>query len=225
MKDAGSHEASKLVETMTPEIGIRLEYSDGRSALTSLSHANSALAGVGSRVWPLDLTGVPADVRRLLEQPTLTGAEEERLKVHFLLSRERLLEIIGDASRKPHVEGGGALSTSVVSHGYSYPQLWVVQGGIDYSRFDRFHVNVADDGTGVDEVLQLLSGRGVVIRQRLPTGVVLTLHLDCPGDSVGWLVTYDGGNPHIGSLSAAAPGTKALVQAIGPERWSVRYKG
>jgi hypothetical protein len=214
-----------LVETMTQEIGIRLEYSDGRPSLTSLSHANSALAEVGSRVWPLDLTGVPADVQGLLEQPTLTEAEEERLKVHFLLSRERLLEIIGDAGRKPHVEHGGALSTSVVSHGYSYPQLWVVQGGIDYSRFDRFHVNVADDGTGVDEVLQLLSGRGVVIRQRLPTGVVLTLHLDCPGDSAGWLVTYDGGNPHIGSLSAAAPGTKALVQAIGPERWDVRYEG
>ena len=25
--------------------------------------------------------------------------------------------------------------------------------------------------------------------------------------------------------SAAAPGTKALVQAIGPERWDVRYEG
>ena len=114
----------------------------------------------------LRVTGVPADVQRLLGQPTLTNAEEERLKAHFLLSRERLLDVIGDAGRKPHVEGGGALSTTVLSHGYSYPQLWVVQGGIDYSRFDRFHVNVADDGTGVDEVLQILSGQGIVIRLR-----------------------------------------------------------
>ena len=182
------------------------------------------MADVGGGVWPLDLSGTPADIRRLLDQPTVTAAEEERLKAYFLLSRERLLQIIGDAGRKPHVPGGGALSTTVVSHGYSYPQLWAVQGGIDYSRFDRFHVNVADDGTGVDEVLQILSGRGIVIRQRLRSGAALTLTLDCPGDSAGWLVTYDGGNPHIGSLSSAAPGTKALVQAIGPERWDIRYE-
>src|SRR5262245_60252035 len=128
------------------------------------------MAEVGGGVWPLDLSGVPADIRRLLEQSTVTEAQEERLKTHFLLRRERLLEIIRSAGRKPHVDGGGALSTTVVSHGYSYPQLWVVQGGIDYSRFDRFHVNVADDGTGVDEVLQMLSGRGIVIRQRQGAG-------------------------------------------------------
>ena len=39
------------------------------------------------------------------------------------------------------------------AHSYSYPNVWVVQEGIDYSRFDRFHVNAADDGTGVHEVL------------------------------------------------------------------------
>jgi hypothetical protein len=213
-----------LVETLAPDVGIRLEFSDRRPALTSLPHVNATMAAVGAGVWPLDLASVPADVQHLLGQPTLTNAEEERLKAHFLLSRERLLEVISNAGRKPHVEGGGALSTSVVSHGYSYPQLWAVQDGIDYSRFDRFHVNVADDGTGVDEVLQILSGRGIVIRQRLPSGVVLSLHLDCPADHAGWLVTYDGGSPHIGSLSAAAPGTKALVQAIGPDRWRVRYE-
>jgi hypothetical protein len=223
MKDAGSQRPN-LVEIMAAEIGIRLEFSDGRPALTSLPEANAAMAAVGAGVWPLDLTGEPVDIQHLFRQPTLTDAEEERLKAHFLLSRERLLEVIARAGRKPHVEGGGALSTSVVSHGYSYPQLWVVQGGIDYSRFDRFHVNVADDGAGVDEVLQILSGRGIVIRQRLPNGGFFSLRLDCPADNAGWLVTYDGGNPHIGSLSAAAPGTKALVQAIGPERWSVRYE-
>src|SRR5262249_31529702 len=154
----------------------------GRPALISLSHVNAAMAEVGAHVWPLDLTGVPADVRRLLEQPTLTTAEEERIKAHFLLPRERLLEILRGAGRKPHVDGGGALSPTVVSHGYSYPQLWVVQGGIDYTRFDRLHVNVADDGTGVDEVLQMLSGRGIAIRQRQRAGAVWTLTLDCPSD-------------------------------------------
>ena len=43
-----------------------------------------------------------------------------------------------------------------------------MEEGADYSRFDRFHVNVAEDGTAVDEVMQILSGSGVRILQRLP---------------------------------------------------------
>jgi hypothetical protein len=204
--------------------GIRLEFSDGRPTLTSLSHIEPPMAEVGSRVWPLQLASAPANVQWLLKQPTLTEAQEERLRAHFLLPREHLLKIIRDAGRKPHVHGGGALSTFVVSHQYSYPRLWVVQEGIDYSRFDHFHVNVADDGTGVDEVLQMLSGSGIIIKQRLPTGLILTLYLECPAEDAGWLVTYNGSNPHIGSLSGAAPGTKVLVQVIGPQRWDVKYE-
>ena len=203
--------------------GLRLEVSGSPAAVTVLADVNRKLVVLGSKVWRLDLGSAPADVRSLLARSTLEAAEMSRLMSHFLLSRERLLEIIAEAGRMPHVSGGGALSTHVDSHGYSYPQLWVVQDGIDYTRFDRFHVNTADDGTGVDEVMQVLSGAGIVIRHRLPDGKVLALHVDCPSDDAGWLVTYDGGHPHIGSLSGARPGTKALVQAVGPPRWSVRY--
>jgi len=203
--------------------GLRLEASGSPVVATTLADVNRELTVVRSKVWPLDLQGAPAAVRRLLAKPTLDAAETATIMDHFLLSRERLLAIIAEAGRAPNVPGGGALSTQVDSHGYSYPQLWLVQDGTDYSRFDRFHVNTADDGTGVDEVLQLLSGAGIVIRHRLPDGNVLALHVGCPNSDAGWLVTYDGGHPHIGSLSSARPGTKALVQAIGPPRWSVRY--
>jgi hypothetical protein len=43
----------------------------------------------------------------------------------------------------PRVPGGGALTTFVSPHAYSYSQLFVVLDDVDYSRFDRFHVNVA----------------------------------------------------------------------------------
>jgi hypothetical protein len=56
--------------------------------------------------------------------------------------------------------------------------------------------------------LQVLSGRGVVVRRRRPDGNAHTLRLDCPNDRTGWMVSYNGGEPHIGSLSGAAPGTK-----------------
>jgi hypothetical protein len=205
---------------MATDAGIRLEFSDGRPALTAISDVNAALADVGSHVWPLDLHHVPAEMQRLLLQPTLTTDEAERLKAHFLLPRARLLEVIMNAGRTPHVQDGGALTTVVSTHGYSYPQLYLVKQNDDYSRFDRFHVNVADDGTGVDEVLQLLSGRGIVILQRMRHATVLSLYLDRPG----WLVTYNGGNPHIGSLSQAEVGTKVLVQIVGPAIWRMRYE-
>lgn len=202
------------------EESTRLEFSDERQQVTSLAEINGALAEVGSRLWPLDLHHAPADIQQLLRQPALTAVEAGRVEAHFLLSRERLLEIIVRAGRTPHVPTGGALTTVVLTHGYSYPQLYLVQQDTDYTRFDRFHVNVADDGTGVDEVLQMLSGRGVVIVQRSARAGILTLHLNSPG----WLVTYDGNNPHIGSLSRAEVGTKLLVQAIGPSQWRMRYE-
>ena len=110
----------------------------------------------------------------MLRQPSLTEAESERIKTHFLLSRQRLLEIIAGAGRMPQVQGGGELTTFVSPHDYSYPQLYLVKDGSEYSRFDRFHVNLADDGTGVDEIMQILSGNGVRLLQQAPGGGVLT---------------------------------------------------
>ena len=115
------------------------------------------------------------------------------------------------------------MSTYVTSHDYSYPQLYLVEDGIDYSRFDRYHVNTAEDGTGVDEVMHILAGRGVTFLQRQPSGAELTLQLDCPDEDSGWIITYSGAYPHIGSISGATSGAKILMQIIGPPRWAIRY--
>ncbi len=189
----------------------------------SLDAVNAGLAPYGARVRPLDLADLPEDVRRLLTQPNLTESEAERIKAQFLLSRERLLQLIAEAGRAPHVAGGGSMTPYVENQGYAYPQLYLAEAGVDYGRFDRFHVNTADDGTGVDEIGQLLYGGGIRILQRRPGLGVTSLHLACPSADHGWIVTYDGGSSHIGSLSAASPGTKFLMQVIGSERWSLRY--
>jgi hypothetical protein len=208
---------------MTSETGILLKFSGRQPSLADLEKINAVLAEIGSGVWSLDLSGAPDDIQRLLRKPTLTETEAEQVRTHFLLPRERLLEIIAAAGRQPNVPGGGELTTFVSNYGYSYPQLWILQGDEDFSRFDRFHVNVSEDGIGTDEVAQLLWGGGLVIHHRLPTGIILTINLDCPGESSGWLITYDGAKPHIGSFSQAAPGTKCLVQVIGPAHWIMRY--
>ena len=202
--------------------GLRLERAGG-PALVEIGAVNAALARYGAGVWPLELDGASADIRALLARPAPTGDEAGRIKAAFLLPRAALLETIAAAGRAPHVEGGGALATEVVNHGYAYPQLLVVEAGADYSRFDRFHVNVADDGTAVDEVMQILAGGGIRIFQRLSGEAPAVLTLDCPAADRGWTVTYDGAVSHIGSMSAAAVGTKSLMQVIGPARWTMRY--
>lgn len=203
-------------------VGLRLERGDG-PPLVDAEAVNDALAPFGARVWPLDLSGVAPDIRALVALPTLDAAQAENIKTALLLPREALLAKLAEAGRSPHVPGGGALETEVANHGYSYPQLFVVEEGADYTRFDRFHVNVAEDGTAVDEVMQILSGSGVRILQRLRGEEAVTLTLDCPSADRGWTVTYDGAVSHIGSMSAAAPGTKTLMQVFGPARWTMRY--
>ena len=202
--------------------GLRLERG-GDPTLVGIEAVNAALTRFGAGVWPLDLGGIAPGIRRLLDLPTLDAVQSRRIEAAFLLSREALLAKLAEAGRSPHVPGGGALATEVANHGYAYPQLFVVEEGADYSRFDRFHVNVAEDGTAVDEVMQILSGGGVRILQRLPGEEPVTLTLDCPSADRGWTVTYDGAVSHIGSMSSAAPGTKALMQVFGPARWTMRY--
>ena len=204
--------------------GVRLEFSGGRASLTDLDDINAALSPVGARLRLVDLRGVPSDIRELLGKPTLDEGEAVAVRDHFLLPRERLLGLIEQAGRAPQVPGGGEMSTLDATNGVRYPQLYIVEAGTDYTRFDRFHTNTSDEGPGVDEVVQLLSGGRFRVLQRPPGREAYTLQLDCIADEYGWVLTYDGGYPHIGSLSGGRPGTKLLVQAIGPARWEMRYK-
>ena len=185
---------------------------------------NEELAEIQMRVMPLDLRPHPKAIRELLQKPSLDAAESDRIKAQFLMSRERLLEVIRGAGREPQAEGGGALETHVMPHDYSYPQLFQVEEGTDYARFDRFHCNVAEDGScAVDEVLQMLAGGPHQVLHRTPSGDTLFLELTCPSDDDGWVVTYSGATPHSGRIGYARIGTKALVQVIGPARWIMDY--
>ena len=202
--------------------GISLELKPSGRTVLGAEAANEALATFGTGLWPIDLTAASDDVRVLLSRPKLTSAEVAIVREAFLLPRERLLEVIVASGREPSVPDGGELSTLDVANNVTYPQLYIVEAGVDYSRFDRLHQNQADDGTELDEVLSILSGSGVRLIQRLPDGNEATLQVDCVDGQTGWLLSY-GGHPHIGSFTGASPGTKALVQAIGPVRWQARY--
>lgn len=205
------------------DAGLLFEASDGRRDVTALADVQKAFAEVGAAVWPLDLSRTPEEIRALLRKPSPAEEERKTLLQHFLLPRERLLEIIAAAGREPHVTGGGELVTRVENQGASYPLLHVSDGEADFSRFDRFHRNHSSDGVYIDEIVQVLCGEGLVIRFRRPDGVELTLRVSCPDESAGWLLFYAGDIPHIGSMSDAVRGTKCVVQAIGPPVWNMNY--
>jgi hypothetical protein len=174
-------------------------------------------------VWPLDLSGTPGDVRRLLDQPSLNTDENRRALDHFAFPVGRLLELISEAGRDPKVPGGGATSTLDSTHDVHYPELYVREPDSDFSRFDRLHVNHSADGTGVDETLQVLCGRDVRIVHSLPELGTITLFLSCPSPDDGWIASYSGTTPHIGSFTDASVGSKVLVQIIGPPVWIMDY--
>jgi catechol 2,3-dioxygenase-like lactoylglutathione lyase family enzyme len=204
---------------------LRLTLSGSSAPLTSYADVAAALAPLGVGLWPLELGRAPEGVRTLLRKPHLDESEAGRVRAHFLMPRPRLLEVVGATGRTPHSAGGGALETLDTTHDVPYPELYQVEAGTDYSRFDRFHVNVSgEDGTAVDEFMQVLAGSGVRFLQRLPSGGELALELACPDAASGWLLAYNGGRQHIGSFTACAPGSKILMQIIGPARWVMRYE-
>jgi hypothetical protein len=208
---------------MGSESGIRLERKGTPGHLDSLERINAELAPIGARFWAQDWSGLSDDLRDFLADADPSPERVAEVLPDFLLPRERLLEIIAEAGREPHVPGGGELVTLDETHGATYPQLYVARAGEDFSRFDRLHVNVSAEGTPVDDVVQLLCGSELVVQFRMPSGERLKVHLACPSATAGWLLTVDCALPFIGSLSSAPVGTKALSQVIGPPRWKMVY--
>lgn len=205
-----------------PSGNLRLWLPGRDQAICVQDEINSILRNVGSAIWPLETATAPEEIRVLLEASRLDPNESKRVMDHFLLPRERLLELVLAAGRTPGTDGGGFLSTTDKTHDVVYPQLYQVLEGIDYSRFDRFHVNRSLTQTGVDEIMHLLYGSGVVLHQNIPDQGVFRLEIDCPVGQ-GWTLTYDGDLPHIGSISGASPGAKILMQIFGPEEWEMLY--
>ena len=56
---------------------IQLDFSDGRPGVTDLAEINGATQQVAWGVWPLDLSQAPADVKKLVSQPTLKAEEAD----------------------------------------------------------------------------------------------------------------------------------------------------
>ena len=192
--------------------GLLLEYADGRKPITALIEIQKILNRFGTGLWPINLQNTPQELKHLLKNTVLSDAESDKIQKYFQLSKEDLVKTITDAGRKPHLLEGEHTSF-----------LFITKENEDYSRYDRLHVNVSADGLGVDEVMQMISGSGYILTQSSEQHETIKLQIDCPTEEQGWLLTYSGCIPHIGSVTSAVVGTKLLVQVLGPKQWELRY--
>ena len=64
--------------------GLRLARGRAAPAPATLADVNDALTGYGARIWPLDISSLGADHRRLLDAPTLHDDEAASLRARHM---------------------------------------------------------------------------------------------------------------------------------------------
>lgn len=189
---------------------------------------NAVLHTVGVRVSEIEL---PAKAKPILETSKTRALNEEEAKnliTAFHLDRDALLNQIEKAGRKPAVENGGSLTTGEDNMA-PYPKVYDMKSLTPevtvflQDKFGRLHVNSADDGMGIDEVMTIVSGGPWTWFFVLPDNVVgkLTLgHVATSGP--GWRINYPGLGPHGGFFDVEY----GLVVAFahGPEKFVMRYE-
>jgi hypothetical protein len=206
---------------------LKLEYTDGRPITLGVEDVNTVLHSVGVRV---STVAIPEQARPILEASrhrAITAEEESQLITDFALSRKDLLTEIAAAGREPTVENGGSLTTSepgVAPYPKVYDmnkmdaqtRIWV------HKKFGPLHVNHAEDGTGIDEVMTIVSGGPWVWFFELPGDVIgkLTLgHVGLEGEA--WRISYPGIRPHGGFLDPEYG--LVVAYAHGPEQFEIHF--
>jgi hypothetical protein len=220
--------ASPLPAQPPMEAGAVLSFSDGRPSLRDADQINAVLHTVGVHVSRIEL---PEHARPLLEasaRAPLSPPQQSALLEMFALSREGVLEQIRLAGRQPVLPQGGSMSsreTGVPQYPkvYDLKSMGAPERVAARDKFARLHVNAADDGVGVDEVMTLVAGGPWTWYFLLEGAVVGELRMPRiePG-SRGWRLSYPGLTPHGGHFHA----TDGLVVAYitGPGEWRMRYQ-
>lgn len=210
------------------EEGAVLRYSDGRPSLRDLAAINRVLKTVGVRLSRVE---IPAAARPLAEasaKAPLSHEQKQRLLDVFALTRDDVLKEVRAAGRRPVIPGGGSM-TSGEANVPPYPKVYDLRAMQPQERIDarekfaRLHVNSADDGTGVDEVMTLVAGGPWTWYFLLEDGTVAELRMSrVAASGSGWRISYPGLTPHGGHFHAEDGLVVAYI--TGPSTWTMRYE-
>ncbi len=218
-----------FADQIQTEGSLTLSYSDGKPAATGVNNVNAVLRSVGVRVSTLPLPVEALPILKASQTRAITQEEADELKFeHFSLHRGELLDQISKAGRKPEAHRGGYLSTSEVGVA-PYPKVYDMRSMTPevvawvQDKFGKLHVNSADNGVGIDEVMTIVSGGPWVWFFALPNDVVGKLTLGHVGlDGHAWRISYPGLGPHGAYLDPE--NGLVVAYAHGPKNFVIRYE-
>ena len=228
LKKTKQIEQTKVTAQQAIKEDIKLSFSDGREDVIGLVDINAVLSSVGVRVSTIELPEKAKPILETSKTRALNEEEANNLIATFYLDRDALLNQIEKAGRKPVAKNGGSLTTGEDNMA-PYPKVYDMKALSPevtvflQDKFGKLHVNSADDGMGIDEVMTIVSGGPWTWFFVLPDNVVgkLTLgHVET--DGLGWRISYPGLGPHGGFFDAEY----GLVVAFahGPEKFVMRYE-
>ena len=207
---------------------VRISFSDGPPDAVGLEAVNAHLLKIGVRVSEVP---VPAAARPLIEPSrhrALTDDEQSQLLDVFALDRTALLDEIADAGRAPAVDGGGELSISEANVP-PYPKVYDMKAldaptvAFLMDKFGRLHVNSADSGEGIDEVMTIVSGGPYTWFFGLEDHTIAKVRFDEVRDGdPAWRISYPGLSLHGGYFDAAHG--LVVAHAHGPRTFVMRYE-
>ena len=206
--------------------GVKLQFSDGRPAVSGFENVNAVLSKVGVRT---SLVEVPKQASAILgsaKDRALSENEKQQLLSLFNLSRAELLEQVRLAGRIPEGHRGGFLNIKATNGG-TYPNISDLQSFSKKSRseaikmFGKLHINMSDDGMSIDETMTVISGGEFIWFFVLPDGVIskLTALTVDPGDKAV-RVSYPGMVIHAGYFPEKGV---AVGFAHGPKEFTIRF--
>jgi hypothetical protein len=220
-----THSYSDQLQT---EGKIKLSYSNGKPATTGLDSIDEVLRSVGVRVSKLSLPVAAIPILKVSQTRAINPEETAELLSIFSLHRGELLDEIRKAGRKPEAHRGGYLITSEIEVP-PYPKVYDMKAlspevmALLQVKFGKLHVNSAENGMGIDEVMSIVSGGPWTWFFLLPDDVIGKLTLGYVGlDGPGWRISYPGLGPHGGYLDSEYG--LVVAYAHGPKNFVMRYE-
>ena len=205
---------------------VSIRYPDGRPDIIGIEKANEILHTIGVHISTVNIPTKARPILKKSESQALSEADKENLLSYFKLSQKQLLEQIKLAGREPTVAGGGVLTRD--KDGHTYPNVDDMQSADDSIRklilekYGRLHVNSADDGTGIDEVMTVVSGGPYRWGFTLNDGTVIRFQVNkIGGKDKAVRVSYAGLGMHAGIIDAKHG--VMISYAHGPEEFVMRY--
>jgi len=206
---------------------VSLKFSDGRPDVVGLEKVNAVLKDIGVHVVTVDAPASATPILAASYERALTEEEKKSLIQEFGLTIAQLLDYVKLAGRTPAVPGGGVYTEETGTG--PYPKVYDMMA-LDkpthkhvLEKYARMHVNSADDGTDVDEVMTAVSGGPFRWAFTMKDGSTVRFQIEKLqlGDKAV-RVSYHGLGMHAGIMDPE----QGLIVAYGhgPKEFTMRYK-